>query len=168
MRTILPSAALFLLAACGGAEEPDVSSTQRPGGFVPPQTQAPAPLPGQEHGNPITAYVGKYPSDTVGGVTFFDRTEVSNALISAVGDLKLRRMITTRGGTGVPIFMSNGRIAAHGCEPHDCADHNWTFLLAPDGTRAEACFHDAAAMGETSRWYANSAPVARPGNCPSA
>ena len=161
-------AALCTLAGCGRSNEPDPASTARPGGFVPPRTQAPTALPGQEHSNPLTAYVGKYPNEPVGGVGFFDRTEVSNALISAVGDEKLRRMMTARGAVTVPIFRIGDRIAAHGCEPHNCGDHNWTFLLAPDATRAEACFHDAAAMGDSSRWYANSAPVARPGNCPSA
>lgn len=171
MKRLVLAAALLPLAACGKADDPpavNMASTRDPGGFVPPKTEAPTPLPGQAHNNPLTAYVGKYPGDTVGGVTFFDRTEVANALIAAVGDEKLRRMITARNAVTVPIFEVGGRIAAHGCEPHNCGDHNWTFLLAPDGTHAEACFHDAAAMGNTSRWYANSAPVVRTGNCPQA
>ena len=44
--------------------------------------------------------------------------------------------------------------------------NNWTFLVAPDGMNAEACFHDEATMGNSSRWFANDKPVARPGNCP--
>ena len=158
----------LLLTACGGAQEPKASSTERPGGFVPPRTQAPEPLPGQAHSSPITAYVGKYPGDTLGGVTFFDRTEIANALISAVGDEELRRMITAHGGVMAPVFMTGRRIAAHGCEQHRCAEHNWTFLVSPDGSEAEACFHDYAAMGASSRWYANDTPVKRPGGCPAA
>ena len=166
MRSILLGLILLPLAACG--TQPNPANDRDRGGFVPPTTRAPTPLPGQEHANPITAYVGKYPRETVGGVTFFDRTEVANALISAVGDEKLRRMITATNAVAVPIFAIGGRIAAHGCEPHNCAVHNWTFLVAPDGTNAEACFHNEAAMGNSSRWYANDKPVARPGNCPSA
>ena len=165
MRTILLSLLLTLLAACGQSKD-DPSAIPR--GFVPPQTEGPTPIEGQAHTNPITAYIGKYPSETVGGVTFFDRTEVANALITAVGDEKLRRMITSRDGVKIPIFSSDGRIAAHGCEQNNCADHNWTFLLSPDGTHAEACFHDAAAMANTSRWYANDKPIPRAGTCPQA
>lgn len=167
MRHAFLALILLPLAACGGTPS-GATNDQDAGGFVPPRTREPTPLPGQEHSNPITAYVGKYPRQTVGGVTFFDRTEVANALISAVGNEKLRRMITAPNAVAVPIFAVGGRIAAHGCEPHNCAAHNWTFLVAPDGAKAEACFHDEASMGNSSRWYANDKPVARPGNCPSA
>lgn len=138
--------------------------------FVPPPTQSPKPLPGQEHSNPITAYVGKYPTDTVDGVGYYDRTEVSRALIDAVGDDDVRRRFTGRDAVTVPIWqMKDGRIAAHGCEPHNCSDAAWTFIVAPDGTRAEACYHDAASMGPASRWYAaGSAAKSRPGDCPQA
>ena len=72
--------------------------------FVPPPVQPPTPLPGQAHQVPLTAFVGKYPTDTVDGVTFFDRTEVANALIGAVGDEKLRRLIDgPRWGDGADI-----------------------------------------------------------------
>ena len=167
MRTIFPLALFLCLAACGGST-PNPSNEQDPGGFIPPRTRAPTPLPGQAHSNPITAYIGKYPTETLNGVTFFDRTEVANALIAAVGDPKLRTMITAPNAVTVPIFAVGERIAAHGCEPHDCAARNWTFLIAPDGARAEACFHDEAAMGNSSRWYDNDKPVAKPGGCPTA
>lgn len=162
-------APLLLLAACGGNTDtpPDNNAAA---GFVPPPTQPPKPLPGQEHSNPITAYVGKYPTDTVDGVGFYDRTEVSRALIDAVGDDAVRRRFTTRDAVTIPIWSTkDGRIAAHGCEPHNCGDADWTFIVAQDGTRGEACYHDAASMGATSRWYAaGTAPKSRPGDCPQA
>ncbi|MDQ2892498.1 MAG: hypothetical protein M3R64_05345 [Pseudomonadota bacterium] len=168
MRTIMIVAGLLTLTACDRHEATADNDGATAAAFVPPRTQAPAPLPGQAHQVPLTAYVGKYPTDTVGGVTFFDRTEVANALIAAVGDAKLRRMITGRDGVTVPIFAYQGKIAAHGCEPHNCSAHNWTFVMSPDAGRAVACFHDEAAMGETSRWVANDEPVTRPGDCPQA
>ncbi|MDE0879704.1 MAG: hypothetical protein OSB00_13745 [Sphingomonas bacterium] len=134
--------------------------------FTPPRMAPPTPIEGQGHDTPLTAYIGHYPRDAVDGVSFFDRTEVANSLISAVGDPKLRHMITGRAGVTVPIFRYDGKIAAHGCEPHNCDAHNWTFLMAADGSGATACFHDAAAMGNTSRWYSNDAPVSRAGACP--
>lgn len=86
--------------------------------------------------------------------------------IAAVGDPKLRHMVIGRDGVTIPIFAYRGRIAAHGCEAHDCAAHNWTFVMSPDGGSASLCLHDAATMGDRSRWYDNDAPVLRPGDCP--
>lgn len=159
----------LLLAACGSGKRADTAADDSAAAaFVPPPTQPPKPLPGQEHSNPITAYVGKYPGDAVDGVGFYDRTEVARALIDAVGDEGIRRRFTMRDAVTVPIFRTaDGRIAAHGCEPHNCGDHDWTFLVAPDGTKGAACYHDAATMGGSSRWYAaGAAPATRPGDCP--
>ena len=160
-------APLLLLAACGSKTDKPADNAAA-AAFVPPPTQAPAPIAGQAHSNPITAYVGRYPTDAVDGVGFYDRTEVSRALIDAVGDDALRRKFTGRDAVTVPIWQTkDGRIAAHGCEPHNCGDADWTFLVAPDGTRGEACHHDAETMGATSRWYAAGvAPKTRPGDCP--
>ena len=162
-------ASVLLLAGCGSGKRADSAANDTAAAaFVPPATQPPKPLPGQANSNPITAYVGKYPGDTVDGVGFYDRTEVSRALIDAVGDEKLRHRITSREAVTVPIFRTaDGRIAAHGCEPHNCGDQDWTFFVAPDGTHGEACYHDAASMGAASRWYAaGTAPASRPGDCP--
>lgn len=170
MRTLRSATLLLplLVVACGGGGKGENADNAAVAGFVPPPTQGPTPLPGQAHTNPTTAYVGKYPGDAVDGVGFYDRTEVSRALIDAVGDEKVRRRFTAREAVTVPIWQAkDGRIAAHGCEPHNCGDVDWTFLVAPDGTRGEACFHDGEAMGGTSRWYAaGRAPVSRPGDCP--
>ena len=167
----VPIAIGLLASLVGGCESRDQAATAGNGAapaFVPPPTQPPAPLPGQAHAVPLTAYVGRYPRDTIGGVTFFDRTEVANALITAVGDADLRAMIVGSGGVTVPIFRYRGQIGAHGCEPHNCGAHGWTFLMKPDGSAAIACFHDAATMGDSSRWYDNDKPIARPGGCPQA
>lgn len=161
-------APLLALAACGGeraAEPPDNAAAAA---FVPPPTQLPTPLPGQAHASPLTAYVGHYPGDAVDGVGFYDRTEVARALNDAVGDEGVRRRFLSRDAVTVPVFrLGDGRIAAHGCTAHDCADSNWTFLVAPDGSRAEACYHDAGTMGDRSRWFAaNRPPALRGGDCP--
>jgi hypothetical protein len=155
-----------VLVGCGDREAPAAGNAAS--GFVPPTVQAPAPLPGQAQSNPLTAYIGRYPGDAVDGVGFFDRTEVANALIEAVPDPQLRRVIVDREATTTPIFASNGRIAAHGCEPHNCSDNNWTFMVRANGTGGAACHHQAQ-DGGSSRWYAgNSKPTRRPGACPAA
>ncbi|MBB4616840.1 hypothetical protein [Sphingomonas abaci] len=156
------------LAGCG-TREPDASEAA-PGNFVPPVTRAPSPVAGQDNRTPLSAYIGHYPQDAVGGVSFFDRTEVANALVDAVADETLRHQITGRDTVSVPIFAQGGMIAAHGCEPHDCGDHDWTVLIPRDGdrTRAAVCHHDAATMGDTSRWMTRAGTQTRPGDCPQA
>lgn len=165
---LLALAPLLLLAACGGQRASDTPDNTAAAAFVPPPTQLPTPLPGQGHATPLTAYVGHYPGDAVDGVGFYDRTEVAHALNEAVGDERVRRRFIDRDAVTVPVFrMADGRLAAHGCMPHDCGDTDWTFLIAPDGSRGEACYHDAEAMGDRSRWFvANRAPAMRPGDCP--
>jgi len=173
MNRLIPFLALMMiggamLGGCQKSDEPTARQNASAAAFTPPPMQAPDPIEGQGHEVPLSVYVGHYPRDAVNGVSFFDRTQVANALIAAVGDPKLRQMITARAGVTVPIFRYDGKIAAHGCEPHNCAAHNWTFVMTPDGSKATACFHDAAAMGDSSRWYSNDAPEPRPGNCPQA
>ena len=103
---------LLLLAACGSgqsASEDNAAAAH----FVPPPTQPPKPLPGQEHSNPITAYVGKYPGDAVDGVAGIfadiggDRIAV---LLSGqrLGRLRRRRHEVRRGG----IVLAGGLAAA--------------------------------------------------------
>lgn len=166
MRAIFGLTAMALLAGCGGGGDPPAPANAA-ASFVPPAVQAPTPLPGQAQSNPLTAYVGKYPGDPVDGVGFFDRTEVASALIEAVPDARFRRTITSRDVTETPIFARDGRIGAHGCEPHNCGDNNWTFLVRPNGTGGLACHH-LASDGGSSRWYSGDKPVVRPGECPSA
>lgn len=164
------AATAVLLAGChpsGASKQANADARASAAGFVPPATQMPKPLPGQRNVVPLTVYVGKYPRDVINGVGFFDRTEVANALIGVVADPQLRRTISGNADVQMPIFRQGERIAAAGCEPHNCSDHGWTFLVRPDGTQGEACLHTAA-MGGASRWYTGGTPAMRPGGCPSA
>lgn len=158
--------AFLALAACGG-KDGDTDSDVAPGNFTPPGTAKPTPVPGVAQVNPLTAYIGHYPSDAVDGVTFFDRTEVASALHEAVGDQKLVQRVMSRGAVTVPIFRrgKNG-LAAHGCTPHDCADNSWTVEYDLKSAKARVCYHDRETMGDRSQWYMGGAPVTQPGECP--
>lgn len=160
------AAAVMALAGCGtGGEQAQANAATA---FVPPAVAPAAPLPGQGHTTPLSVYAGHYPRDAVDGVGFFDRTEVAMALDAAVGDPKLRQRVVAADGVAVPIFRSGASLAAYACEPHDCGDHNWTLFVPDDPRGGRVCHHDAATMGDTSRWYADGrAPVTRPGACPS-
>jgi hypothetical protein len=162
MRLLMLGTAL-LLAGCSGEK---TDSAVAASNYTPPATQLPKPIAGQAQTTPLTAYVGKYPHDAVGGVDFYDRTDVANGLIAAVGDEKLRRLIRGRSGPETPIFARGKQVAAWGCEEHDCGDHNWTVLVDPDGGKTEVCYHNSETTGDRSRWYAGAAPSLRPGACP--
>ncbi|WP_380782424.1 hypothetical protein [Sphingomonas sp. R86520] len=155
----------LVAAGCGRKDDP--TATPAPSGFVPPEARAPTPIPGQAQTTPITAYVGKYPHDAIAGVDFYDRTDVATGLVNAVGDAKLRETIRGRSGPMTPIFKVGTRVAAWGCEEHNCGDHNWAVLIDPKDGKAQVCHHDAATMGQGSDWYAGAAPVRRGQSCPS-
>jgi len=158
------------LAIAGCDKRDDDPQAMAPPGFVPPVTQAPAPVAGQANMVPLTAYVGHQPRDAVDGVSFFDRTEVANALIEAVPEAALRRRIIGRDTEQRPIFAVGRRIGAHGCETRRCDGRNWTVFVAADGNAngAAFCYHDAATMGDTSRWTTRAGTGRRPGACPTA
>ena len=157
--------ALPLLSGCGKKDDP--TDTLAASNFTPPQTRAPTPSPGQAQTTPITAYVGKHPHDAVGGVDFFDRTDVASGLVMAVGDAKLRETIRGRSGPETPVFKIGERVAAWGCEEHNCGDHNWTVIVDSKAAKTQVCYHDAATMGTRSDWYDGAAPVRRAETCPS-
>ncbi|RZM19451.1 MAG: hypothetical protein EOP67_57535 [Sphingomonas sp.] len=160
------AAGLVALAGCGGDRTDQPTATAD--NFVPPVTRAPTPVAGQAHTTPLTAYVGHYPRDAVDGVSFFDRTEVANTLVELEPDDKMRRLVVGRDATTVPIFAMGQRIAAHGCEPHNCGGRNWTVVIAADGNRDRAaiCLHDDATAPDTSRWTTRAGTQQRPGDCP--
>jgi hypothetical protein len=163
---ILPVA--LSIAGCGKGQ-PD-GNTLAPSGFVPPATQAPAPIAGQAQTTPLSNYVGHLPNDAVDGVTFFDRSEVANVLIELVPDERPRHLIAGREATTTPIFRRGALVAAHGCEQNNCGDRNWTVMIAADANadKAVVCYHDAASMGDASRWTTRAQAERRAGDCPSA
>ena len=166
MKRILPLA--LLVAGCGGGA-PEANETA-PAAFVPPVTEAPEPVAGQRNTTPLTAYLGRSPRDAVDGVSFFDRTDVSGVLIDMIADADLRDQIIGREARQFPVFRKGSLIAAHGCVPDDCEGRNWTVLVAADGNRdlAAVCQHDAATLGDTSRWSTRRGDERRPGRCPRA
>jgi hypothetical protein len=159
-----PIIATLLLAGCGRAASEDVAANTST--FVPPRDVVATPLPGQTPQTQATAYVGKFPNDPVGGVLFFDRTDVSKALVDAVHDNATRAHFSETHGPEKPIYTRDGKVIAAGCNAQDCSGDNWAFRFDPATGTGEACYHDTATMQDSSRWFANGAPIMRPGMCP--
>jgi hypothetical protein len=162
---VAAAAVIALLPACHPAEQ--VPGDSNVHGFVPPTPLPPKPIAGQTTLTSLDAYLGHDPHEPIDGVEFFDRTDVSTALVAAVKDDHVRREFRESPGPVRPIFAQGERVAAWGCAGPDCARRSWTFFLDRNTGKGEACFHDAA-MGATSHWYSGGdKPVVRPGACPS-
>ena len=114
----------------------------------------------------LAAYVGKEPFESVRGVTFFRHPAVTRAVGAVVGSVPLTREILNPTGPSSPVEATATGFKADGCQAHNCGDHHWTFEVAQGGAAATVCYHDAATMGQKSRWYMPGRPSAmRPGTC---
>jgi hypothetical protein len=107
---------------------------------------------------PLSAYVGKTTYDPVGGTAFVDRPEVRSAVETLVQDAGVRHWLLNRDTTQSPIEMRGAKLFSSACEPHNCGPHQWTILIAPDGSGAEICYHDDGQDPAHSRWYAVGRP----------
>lgn len=114
---------------------------------------------------PLAGYVGKYPFDKVEGKTFFEQASVRSAVEGAVRDSTIRDWILKKAGPQAPIAAVEGRLAAWGCEAHNCGPHQWTVLVAPDGHDAQICYLPDGA--DKPAWYAGGEKIARTDPCPS-
>ena len=171
-RGAIVGAALLLTAACGGNS--DAGS-----GEAANATSNAAPIAVSEHGNNVVAdakasvdlskYVGKHPSDTVGGTRFLDEPAVKAAVAASVPDSAVRNFVFNSNGPDAPIVAKDGRVLAWGCERHNCGYHNWSIAITPDGTNADVCFyHDDDSADGPATWYLPGGTTeTRTGNCPS-
>jgi len=116
---------------------------------------------------PLAAYVGQYPFDVVDGTPFRDHPLVRAALVQAGGDNAPVERILSGPGPSTPIATAeDGRILSWGCEQSNCGPHNWTLLVAADGSQPELCYHDENATPATV-WLVDGRVTERSGDCPS-
>ena len=114
----------------------------------------------------LSRYVGKYPSDRVGGVRFRDQPAVRAAIVRTTPKGVVREALLHGAGPETPIVVRNRRLLSWACEAHNCGSHNWTLLVAADGSDPEVCYHDLDAGG--TRWFRDGVVErGRTGDCPS-
>lgn len=116
--------------------------------------------------NDLTAYIGKFPFEKVGGVAWNDHPMVVAGVRKTVTDATVRRAMQSSGGPSAPIATYQGKVGAWGCEQHNCGDHQWAVLVNPGSGATDVCYHNAEQTGENSRWFlAGGREESRPGNC---
>ncbi|TPG41366.1 hypothetical protein EAH79_09855 [Sphingomonas koreensis] len=170
MRRAATIAVLAMTAGCHPAGSDGNESVSAPAASASPiavATPAAVAIPAVRES--LSGYIGKYPFDAVDGVTFLANPAVTHVVDTLAPGPAVRALVLAGDGPGAPIAAIGGKLAAWGCETHNCGDHNWTILIAPDGGQGQLCYHDAAAMHDQSRWYvaADKAEM-RDGGCPSA
>lgn len=114
----------------------------------------------------LTAYVGKFPFDEIGGVTWHDHPMVSAGIRNTVTDTAVLNAMQASGGPSAPIATYKGKVGSWGCQQHNCGDHQWAVLVDPNSGATDVCYHNAEQTGEASRWYlSDGSQETRPGNC---
>eukprot|EP01136_Pigoraptor_vietnamica_P012848 Opistho-1_new@53208 len=166
MRIAIPVLAAVTLAGCF-AEAPSA-----PGNDGIANVATPLPVGNDSAGNsieavagPLSAYVGKYAFDKVADVSFLQHPLVRAGVDGAVPDAKIREWVLENAGPQTPIALRDGRLISWGCQQHNCGMHQWTVVIAQDGSNAEVCYLPDGA--ETPVWYAGGKKTGRADLCPS-
>lgn len=122
----------------------------------------------------LSAYVGKYPFDVVGGYRFFDNPVVRSAVARAVRDPRKRAVIRVEeDALNAPIVrVADGRILAWGGARQKEDAENWAVVIAADGSKPEVCIYDGIGNDDdemqTSYWFEpGQSSDMKIGRCPS-
>lgn len=178
---VLLASSMLALAACSGgngashgaagndAAQNDVASAPVSDNAVENAAGARATAGGDEATGPLSAYIGKHPSEKLSGLTFLEQPQVKAAVEQTVPDAEVRDFIFHYNGPDAPIVAKAGRILAWGCERHNCGYHNWAVSVLPDGSSPEICFyHDDEHADGAAHWFLPGGKAeTRSGNCPS-
>jgi hypothetical protein len=101
---------------------------------------------------PLSAYVGKYPFNKVGGYKFITHPTVRSAVDDAVFNKSVKAAVLSDGVAG-PIRKQGSLILTWSCEPHNCGSHNWSIAIVGPKGPAAVCYHDEDLMGDMSAWF---------------
>lgn len=97
----------------------------------------PAPLASEANPGELKAWVGKYPTDRVQGLTFLEHPEVQILINGALGSDAVSQM---RNMTVVSsIEESSGWLIASGCQPHMCVDGQWLVAINLANLQIRGC-----------------------------
>ncbi|WP_427791699.1 hypothetical protein [Brevundimonas diminuta] len=145
------------LAACSPAGDADA-------GKAAPTEALPAPAPAPvaevvltapgDAAPPLSAYVGKHPTDPVRGVSFFRHPAVRAAVEASGVDRDIQKSIFFDGNVVGVVTPTRGRLLLHGYDPAGAGVTNWAILIVPDGSKAAVCHSDGVVKDKQGAdWY---------------
>lgn len=118
-------------------------------------------------GNPapsLSAYIGKYPSDKVAGISLYNNPKFRILVSGAAPNMSIRTTVLTN-GVETPVERQGALLVARVCEPHNCNGHQWTVaILLPNGPAA-ICYHDGDLMDGDARWFIGGTSIGRSQGC---
>lgn len=125
-----------------------------------------AEVPASSPAGGLTAYIGKFPFEAVGGVTWHDHPMVTTGIRNTVTEAGVLNAMRAPGSPSAPIATYEGKIGSWGCEQHNCGDHQWAVLVDPNTGATDVCYHNAEQTGDASQWFlSDGSQETRPGNC---
>jgi hypothetical protein len=103
---------------------------------------------------PLSAYVGKHPTEPVQGVTFFQHPDVRAAIVASGVDRDIQKSIVFDGNVVGVATATRGRLLLHGYDPAGAGSTNWAILMIPDGSKAAVCYSTGIVGYEKGAdWY---------------
>ena len=106
------------LAACSQAEE--AGRAEAAPAAANASAVAPAPAKDAE-APPLSAYVGKHPTEPVQGVTFFQHPAVRAAIVASGADRDIQKAIVFDDNVVGVVTETRGRLLLHGYDPAGAA-----------------------------------------------
>jgi S1-C subfamily serine protease len=82
-------------------------------------------------------WVGKYPHDRVRGLPFFEHPEIQILINGALGFDAIAQL--EQMGTVDLIKEQSDWLIAHGCQPHDCIEHQWLVAINLSSLETRVC-----------------------------
>lgn len=176
-RTLSLACALTVLAACNGSGDTTGDgqmdgSTQAGSETTGAAAATDTPSPGatadvvSENAAGLSAYIGKYVTAKVDGVSWMEHPAVVAGLRKSVTDAAVLKAITETPGPTVPIALHEDKISSWACEVHNCGNHQWAIMVDPASGATDVCYHNAEKLQDKSRWFlASGKEEQRDGNC---
>lgn len=127
------------LAACSQAEDAErVDAASAPAVSSAPVATAAAAKDGEAP--PLSAYIGKHPTEPIQGVTFFQHPAVRAAIVASGADRDIQKAIVFDDNVVGVVTETRGRLLLHGYDPAGAGSTNWAILMIPDGSKAAVCY----------------------------
>jgi hypothetical protein len=103
---------------------------------------------------PLSAYIGKHPTEPVRGVTFFQHPVVRAAIVASGADRDIQKAIVFDDNVVGVVTETRGRLLLHGYDPAGAGVTNWAILIIPDGSKAAVCYSTGVVGYEKGAdWY---------------